>query len=257
MRKLRVSLLHLAPITGDVAHNRELVRSAVELAASQGAEWVVTPELCIPGYMFLKMIGTDWILPQPDPWVQDFCRLVQELQVTVFLSHPERDAATDKMYNTAFVINPDGEIVGKHAKVKALRGPEGWSTPGTEISPVDCGGVQVGILVCADAYKNDIAQILKDEGAEILVSPAAWGPGGCAPDGEWEQRSLDTGLPVIVCNRSGVESAELDYTFAETVVAQQGRRLLCATSERSVILSFDWDMDSMTLLSPDFERTYL
>jgi N-carbamoylputrescine amidase len=115
----------------------------------------------------------------------------------------------------------------------------------------------VGILVCADAYKNDIAQILKDQGAEILVSPAAWGPGGCAPDGEWERRSLDTGLPLIVCNRSGVETAELDYTYAESVVTQQGKRLLCGTSDRSVILSFEWDLDSMTLLSHDFERRYL
>ncbi len=257
MRKLKISLLHLAPITGDVPHNRELVRSALKVAAAQGANWVVTPELCIPGYMFMKMIGTDWILPQPDPWVQDFCQLVKELNVMVFLSHPDRDPQDDQMYNTAFVINPRGEIIGKHSKVKALRGPEAWSTPGTEISPIDCDGVQVGVLVCADAYKNDVAQILKDKGAELFVSPAAWGPGGCAPDGEWEQRSQDTGAPVIVCNRSGVESAELDYTWAESVVTNKGKRVLCATSDRSVVLSFELDLDSMTLLSDDFDRVYL
>ena len=34
----------------------------MKLAAARGADWVITPELCIPGYMFLREIGSDWIL---------------------------------------------------------------------------------------------------------------------------------------------------------------------------------------------------
>ncbi|MEE3167065.1 MAG: carbon-nitrogen hydrolase family protein, partial [Chloroflexota bacterium] len=67
MKKLSISFLHLAPITSDIAHNRKLVEQGVGVAAQQGARWVITPELCIPGYLFMEAIGTDWILPQPDP----------------------------------------------------------------------------------------------------------------------------------------------------------------------------------------------
>lgn len=257
MTRIRVALLHLAPATSRVAENRALVEQATRMAADGGANWVVTPELCIPGYMFMKQIGTDWILPQPDPWMREYCRLVRRLGLTVFLSHPERDPETDKLYNTAFVIAPDGQIVGKHSKIKALRGAEGWSTAGTVIEPIECDGVSVGVMVCADAYKNEVAQALKDRGAQLYVSPVSWGPGQCAPDGEWEQRSLDNGIPIIVCNRSGQEDEELDYREAESVVAKDGRRLLEATSDRSVILSFDWDLDQMTCLSEDFDRIYL
>ena len=257
MNKIRVALLHLAPITGDIAHNRSLVERATRLAAADGADWIVTPELCIPGYMFMKQIGTDWILSQPDAWMRDYCALIKELGVTAFLSHPERDTATGNLYNTAFVIDSDGRIVGKHSKVKALRGAEGWSTAGTAIETVETDGIKVGILVCADAYKNEVAQELKDKGAQLYVSPVSWGPGQCAPDGEWEQRSLDNGIPIMVCNRSGTEDEELDYRRAESVVARDGKRLLEATSEWSVILSFDWDLDSMTCLSDDFDRIYL
>ena len=253
-------MLHLAPVTGDVAGNRKLVESALKLAAGQGANWAVTPELCIPGYLFAQMIGTDWILPQPDPWMRGFCGLVKDLGMTVFLSHPHRDPETDKMYNTVFVISEQGEIVGKHSKVKALHGAEGWSTPGEEmvpLAPQGADGVRVGILVCADAYKNEVASEFQKKGAQLLVSPAAWGPGQCGPDGEWERRSGDTGLPIIVCNRTGQEPDELDYRGAESVVAKNGQRLLAGISDRSVILSFDWDMESMSLLSEDFQRTYL
>ena len=143
----------------------------------------------------------------------------------------------------------------RHAQLGAGKRLE--YTPGGEVNPVDCGPVKAGILVCADSYKNDIAQELKDKGAQVLVSPASWGPGQCGPDGEWEQRTIDTGLPIMVCNRSGEEKGELDYRRAESVVAHQGRRLLAGCSDRSVVLSFDWDLDSMTLLSEEFSRAYL
>ena len=257
MRRFRISLLHLAPVTGDVERNRGTLESAVRTAASQGAQWVVTPELCVPGYLFAATIGTDWILPQPDPWMQGFCRTVRDLNLTVFLSHPDRDPDTDKLYNTVFVIGPRGRITGAHSKIKALGGAEGWSSPGRRIQPVEQDGIKVGILICADAYKNEVAGCLKERGAQFLVSPSAWGPGDCGPDGEWERRSGDTGLPIVVCNRTGVEPDELDYRHAESVVAQDGQRLLSGTSDRPVILSFDWDMDGMALLSEDFQRTYL
>ena len=176
--------------------------------------------------------------------------------MTVFLSHPERDLESGKLYNSVFVINGQGEIVGKHRKIKALHGAEAWSSPGWEIEPIEADGIKAGILVCADGYKNDVASVLKDKGAQVLVSPSAWGPGECGPDGEWVQRTKDTGLPMMVCNRSGGEGDDLDYSLAESVVAHGGETLLLATSKRSVVLSFDWDMVNMKLLSSEFSKTY-
>ena len=257
MKTLRISFLHIAPVTNDIDHNRKLVEHGSKVAADQGARWVVTPELCIPGYLFMKTIGTDWILPQPDSWMDRFRGLVKEHCLTVFLSHPERDPASDKMYNSVFVIDSDGEIIGKHRKVKALGGAESWSTSGWKIDPIDCDGIKTGILICADGYKNEVAQVYKDKGAQLLVSPVAWGPGHCGPDGEWEARSADTGLPLMVCNRSGNEEGELDYSLAESVVTMNGKRILEATSKSSVVLSFNWDVENMTMISEDFERVHL
>ena len=255
MNSLRIALLHLAPALNQVEHNRELLESAVRIAAGHGARWAITPELWVSGYMFLQHIGSDWILPQPDPWMQGFCREVKKLGITVFLSHPERDEESGNLYNTVFVISPEGEVTGKHRKINALHGAEAWCSRGWEIEPVEADGVPVGILVCGDGYKNNVAQELKDKGARMLVSPAAWGPGECGPDGEWEQRTLDTGLPMIVCNRSGGVGDDLDYRLAESVVAQSGRRLLSASCDGSEVLSFDWDVERMCLLSPEFHRT--
>ena len=255
--RVRIALLHIAPKTGEIDQNRRLIEQGVAAASAAGAQWAITPELCVSGYLFLKSIGTGWINPQPDQWMSQFCDFVKRQRITVFLSHPELDPASGRMFNTVFIIGPDGEITGRHRKVKTLGGAEAWSSPGWKISPLDCDGIRTGILVCADAYKNDVAEVLVSKGAQVLVSPVAWGPGGCGPDGEWEERSAQNGLPIIVCNRTGVEPEELDYRSAESVVAQNGRRLLEATSEKSVVLTFDWDMETMTLQSEEFQRTYL
>jgi 5-aminopentanamidase len=255
---LRIALLHLAPIPADLAHNRRLVETAVTTAADSGVDWIVTPELCISGYAFADQIGTDWILPQPDPWMEDFCQLVARLRVTVFLSLPERDQRTAKLHNSVFVIDANGTIVGKHRKINTLKvGSEAWSSPGEEAIPVPVQPLgRVGILICADAYSRGIAQHLKSQGAQFLVSSAAWAPGLHGPSGEWERCTRDTGLPLLVCNRTGPDQT-LNFTEAESVIVKDGRRLLSLRSERSAIFTFAWDPQTQNFVTQNYQRIAL
>jgi predicted amidohydrolase len=257
-RTLRIALLHLAPLAGDLVYNRQLVETAVTTAARLGASWILTPELCICGYTFADQIGTDWILSQPDPWMKDFCQLAARLHVTVFLSHPEREPQTARLYNSVFVIAANGAILGKHRKINTLRvGSEAWSSPGDQVVPIPTEPFgQVGILICADAYSRGIAQSLQAQGAQLLVSSAAWPPGFHGPSGEWEQCTRDTGLPLLVCNRTGPDRT-LDFTAGESVVVKDGQRLLAFRSERSTVFTIDWDLQMQTLATPAHQRVDL
>ena len=209
--------------------------------------------MAVCGYEFDAVIGTAWIEPQPDAWMAGFCRVVAALGVTVFLSHPERDRATGRLHNSVFVIGPEGRIIGRHRKIHALSGgAEEWSSSGSELEPVECEGLRVGVLVCADAFPPAPANTLKAKGARLLVSPAAWGPGPHEPNGEWEARSLETGLPLIVCNRAG-RDRRLSFVGAESVVVIGGQRVLVAHPDGSVILSCDWDRETLALVSRKWE----
>jgi 5-aminopentanamidase len=255
---LRVALLHLAPRPGDLAYNRRLVETAVTTAAGLGATWMLTPELCICGYAFADQIGTDWIVPPPDPWMKDFCQLVARLHVTVFLSHPERDPQTATLHNSVFVIAADGTMLGTHQKINTLRGgAEAWSSPGDRVTPIPAEPFRrVGILICADAYSLGIAQSLQAQGAQLLVSSAAWAPGLHGPDGEWERCTRETGLPLFVCNRTGPDRT-LDFTEAESAIVKDGERLLVFRSERSAIFTIEWELKTQTLVTQAYQRTDL
>jgi omega-amidase len=246
---LRIALLHLAPVAGEVAHNRRLIDAAATVAARAGAQWIITPEFCVSGFTFADRIGTDWILEQPDPWMTAFRGRMADRGVTVFLSHPERDVRTGALHNSVFVIGPEGSILGSHRKINTLRvGSEAWSTPGDEVAAIEVEPVgRVGVLVCADAHSPWIAKSLEAQGARLLVSPAAWAPGLHGPNGEWEQCTLDTGLPLLVCNRTGPDET-MSFIEAESMVVQDGRRLLSLRSERSAVFTVDWDPDAQRLV---------
>ncbi len=252
---LRIALLHLASVPGEIALNRDLIERAVVKAWEAGASWILTPELAVCGYGFAGRIGTDWIAPQPDEWMNRMRRLAARLGVTLFLSHPERDGRSARLHNSLFVLTPGGTIAGSHRKINALRsGSEAWSTPGTVAAPVPASPLgRVGLLICADAYGGRIAAALQAQGARMLVSAAAWEPGFHGPNGEWERCTRDTGLPLIVCNRTGRDTT-LDFTKAESVVAADGRRLLTLVAERSAVFLVDWHLPSRSLVSSSYRR---
>ena len=254
MTRGKIALLHLETVPGALDRNRYLIVEAIKHAAALNAQWIVTPELAVCGLQFAHVVGSEWIQPQPDSWMQQVCRLVKTLKRTVFLGCPEREGR--RFYNSVFVIGPTGEIVGQHRKLNVVSDSLSWSNPGDRVAPIECDGIKVGVLICSDAYTSNIARALRFEGAEMLVSPASWGPGIHGPNGEWEQRSHETGLPVIVCNRTGAEQT-LDFWKAPSVVAKNGDRLLSHTSDRSAVLTFDWDFSNMVPSTARFRADYI
>jgi omega-amidase len=237
----RIGLLHLAPTLGEVESNRALLERATRRAAELGAEWILSGELVVPGYRFEPRIGTDWIEPQPDAWMRGFADLSASLGVVSFVGHPERDEASGKLYNTLFVIGRDGQILGRHHKLNPTPDAEDWSSPGELQDPVAVDGVHVGLLVCADAYPAGPALRLRELGAELFISVAAWWPGEWGPKGEWERRTLETGVPMVVCNRTGVDG-DTQLFEAESVVVDRGRKLVSLRSRESRVFVVDCRM---------------
>jgi len=238
---LRIGLLHCAPGLGALAENRALIERGIEGAARHGASWVLTPELAVCGYGFAAVTGTEWILPQPDAWMMDVAARARRLGISVFLGCPERDPDTGRLHNSLFAIDRDGRMAGRHRKLHVIPGSESWSTPGQQLEPVVVDDIRVGLLVCADAYPPGPARRLAELGAQVLVSAAAWAPGEHGPAGEWEARSQETGLPVIVCNRTGTEPV-MDFEGAESVLVRGGQREVEFSAPASTLVIVDWTL---------------
>ena len=155
---MRIALLHLAPIPGDISHNRNLVQTG-----SHNRSWIRGRVDRVAGTNYLRLFLCGhhryrMDLAQPNPWMVGFCQLVAQLGVTVFSLASGTRSSTDKLYNTVFVVDPDGNILGKHRKINALKvGSESWSTPGEVAVPFPVSPFKsVGILICADTSTHQV-----------------------------------------------------------------------------------------------------
>ncbi|MEO0367716.1 MAG: carbon-nitrogen hydrolase family protein [Pseudomonadota bacterium] len=243
---LKIALLHLELKYADLESNTSLMERGIALAARHGADWVLTPELALTGYRFDLELGTEWIPFGPDQYVERIQEVAKSNDVVVFLGHLEKVESTitpdagDSLFNTVFVINNDGDIVGRHQKLNVIPIAEDWSTPGTEASVLNIDGHKVGLLTCADAWPAKHAEALKVKGAEIILSNASWAPGEYGPSDSWENRSKETGLPLFVNNRTGIERG-FDLTAAQSALSYQGERLFSHSSPNSKVLLIDWN----------------
>jgi predicted amidohydrolase len=237
-QSIRISMFHLAFKYDNVSQNVELLEMLFLKAVQLNPDIVLMPELAVSGYEFHKVIGKEWIQEDVPGIIDKFSCLARENRVVIVLSTPRYNLERDSYYNAAIFIDEQGQVLGEHYKINVLPSSEGWSSPGFEAKPVSWKEHKIGLLICSDAYTENIAKELAEQGTNVLISPAAWAPGMHEPNGEWEQRSMETGLCMYVCNRTGKED-KVNFEGSASAVIAAGRRLFEYSNKQPAILTID------------------
>lgn len=248
---MKVALLHADLKYTDPAENLRILQGMSDHALSFSPNLIMMPELALSGYEFRKEIGTDWIeqgVAEAFEWFKAFAR---EHRVAVLVGSPTYDPEAKTFGNTATLIDETGEIKGWHHKISVLPGSESWAEKGRTADPIPWNGLKIGVLICADMYTETIVSHLAQQGAEVILSPANWSQGEHAPNGEWEERSKETGLTVVVCNRTGKED-EMDFRGSVSAVVVDGERKLVYDAPEAAVLCAEFD-DDWRLVSKGFE----
>ena len=82
----------------------------------------------------------------------------------------------DRIYNTATVINPDGEIVNRYRKMFPFYPYEVGVTPGKEFCVFDVPEVgRFGVSICYDMWFPETVRTLAVMGAEVILHPTMTG----------------------------------------------------------------------------------
>ena len=75
----------------------------------------------------------------------------------------------DKYYNTCFLIDKKGKIIGKHRKIHLYKKWENKITSGKAIKIFKIDNIKVGIVICLDVYFPK--DIIKLRNADIIIVP--------------------------------------------------------------------------------------
>ncbi len=82
----------------------------------------------------------------------------------------------DQIFNTASVINPEGEIVGRYRKMFPFRPYEEGVEGGSEFLVFDVpDGGRFGVSICYDLWFPETARTLAALGAEVILHPTLTG----------------------------------------------------------------------------------
>jgi omega-amidase len=96
-------------------------------------------------------------------------------------SIPELDG--EKIYNTSFILNPFGEIIGSHRKLHLfdVDVPDGITfkesdtiTAGDNLTVLDTDFARIGLAICYDIRFPELSRLMALEGVELLVVPGAF-----------------------------------------------------------------------------------
>jgi len=91
---------------------------------------------------------------------------------SMFITDPE-DGRT---YNTSFVINPQGEIIRRYAKMFPFRPYEAGVAAGTDFCVFDVPDVgRFGLSICYDMWFPETTRQITSQGVEVLLHPVLTG----------------------------------------------------------------------------------
>jgi len=88
-----------------------------------------------------------------------------------------------KLYNSAIVCDPNGDVIAKHRKVHLFDAdvPGGFSfkestmfTPGNEVTVFDTIYGKMGLAICNDLRYPEQSRIMAEKGANVLLYPSAF-----------------------------------------------------------------------------------
>jgi predicted amidohydrolase len=168
--------------TSNEQANWESARSLIERAAGHGARFVATPENT--NYLGPHDEKVRRAEPLDGPTCGRFSDLARRLGIHLLLgSFNERSDEPGRCYNTSVFFGPEGNILGTYRKMHlfdvdvpgGVRFAESDTCkPGGEVVVVDTPLGRFGLSICYDLRFPELYRRLVDQGAQILMVPAAF-----------------------------------------------------------------------------------
>lgn len=167
----------------DVGANLETCRRMVGRAARRGAELVLLPEnFAFFGPEAGKRAAAESLAA--GPIANALADMAREHGVYVAGGgFPERSADPDRPHNTLLVVGPDGSQLASYRKIHLFDVDLGSggsysesaaTSAGSAPVVVDVAGFKLGLSICYDLRFPELYRALSEQGAEVLLVPAAF-----------------------------------------------------------------------------------
>jgi omega-amidase len=248
-------------VGADKEANLVHAREKVAVAAAAGAELVMLPEIFNSPYSNDAFPVYAEELPPATPIDAGNSPSAAMLQAaakehSIFLvggSVPEREGG--RLYNTCMVFGPTGELLAKHRKThlfdidipgKMTFKESETLTGGNQLTMFEGPhGVKAGVAICYDMRFPEMAQIAQQEGARIMLYPAAFNT--TTGPHHWEllqrARAIDNLMFVATASPARSESSDGYQAWGHSTVVDPWGEVIATTEHAEDIVYAQLNFD--------------
>lgn len=250
MAKIRTALLQ-TPVSPEKQENLDRVAEVLERDILRDVDLVTLPE------MFACPYDTEVFPKYAEPDGGPSWQFLSDLAAKkgIYLSAgslPEVDEA-GHVYNTAYVFDREGNQIAKHRKVHlfdiAIQGGQAFResatlSAGDKATVFDTEFCKMGLCICYDIRFPELARLMADRGAKVILCPAAFnlttGPA------HWEllfrSRAVDNQVYYIAT--SPARNMDASYiAYGHSLVADPWGIIISEMKEKAQIRVVDIDLD--------------
>ena len=191
---VRVAAVQASACPFDTNRAVEMVCPMTAEAAKEGSRLILFPEAYVGGYPWGLAFGTavggrsevgrsvfgrywESAIDVPGPEVERMCQVAGDFGVWLCVGVIERDStySTGTLFCTLLYFGPNGELLGKHRKLKPTAAERLiWGEgDGSTLTTVETDFGRVGGLICWENYMPLARMTMYGKGVKIYLAPTA------------------------------------------------------------------------------------
>lgn len=240
---MKYAIYQMDIIPGKPAENRKKVKEWIDHVVTEDKpDTIVLPEMWTTAYTLPELREVADV--QGEPAKCFLGGLAKKYKVNI-IGGSVANKVEDKIYNSAFVLNRQGEVVSQYDKIHLvpmldehlyLNGGE----KSVEVFELD--GVKMGVIICYDLRFPELSRSLALEGVQALHVVAEW---PSARKEHWRAlqiaRAIENQMYVITCNRVGAYNG-VEFAGTSMVTDPWGEVLLQGSESKEESLTANLDL---------------
>ncbi len=223
----------------NIKHSIELIKEA----SNNNAQLITLPEMFNTPYDNEKFI--EYAEDENQSITLNSIQDIAEKENVYIQAGSIAEKDDDKIYNTAYLINPEGKIIGKHRKMhmfdintESMKFTESETlSPGNSITSIKTDLGIISLAICYDVRFPELWTLMNKNNSDIIILPGAFnrttGPL------HWETllraRAIDNQVYVIATSPSQIENPYYVAWGHSMIIDPWGRIMTSANKKEEII----------------------
>ncbi|HSR94580.1 MAG TPA: NAD+ synthase [Solirubrobacterales bacterium] len=174
---MRIAIAQIDPTVGDLDGNAAKIVAWIDRASGEGADLVIFPELCLPGYpaedLYLKRHFVEANLAA----IEELARGIGNMVALVGFAEPVGGGGDHRHAHNSLAVLSAGAVRGIYRKNRlpnySVFDEPRYFLPGNEAATIAVAGTRVGLTICEDVWEEGPpASSEAAEGAELIANPS-------------------------------------------------------------------------------------